>query len=569
MKYFYFCLIFTVLMLMNGCQDSDKGPDITSEIVMATYDGGKVTIADLDKFKYNYTRKFIPEPERGENANKAVIKDLVIHRIWSNRVDKAFKESEEFKNQYDDNFEKILLRQFFKVKIEDKVKVTEDQIKSRYEDMKEQFKIPEQFKMRHIFFDATLLDDESQKEQLRSKAEAALAELKSGVAFEDVEMKYSDAESNVGEVLGPFNIGKINPVLEEAVISLKPGEFSEIIETRHGYEILMLVDHNQEEYKPLENVRNIIQSELQKIEVGRLLKSYLKEIQGNYDLKVYVENLEISDMSPEEVIASVNDETITHKDMINRLSSMRMINQFKNFDEDRKKKWIEEMMLNAIMVEKEALKEGIDKTPEFKELFNIWEMGELSFQYYNDQTEKLSSTEKPSEEELRQYYEDHKEEARQQEKHQVKEVLIPYNIPPDATNPADKRLAQRDAEKKALEIINKLTEGEDFDSAVQKINASEPNQNLKATLATIYKGAREANYDRNVFTLEEGEICREPIMTLQGYYVVRNMKIFPPEYISFDNLRDKIENSIEKEKKYKIQKELRENLFKEINLTFK
>jgi len=54
--------------------------------------------------------------------------------------------------------------------------------------------------------------------------------------------------------------GKINPVIEKAALALEPGELSDVIPTKYGYEIIKLDTHVLPEPKPFEKVHSTVRS---------------------------------------------------------------------------------------------------------------------------------------------------------------------------------------------------------------------------------------------------------------------------------------------------------------------
>ena len=564
-----FCISsFIIILLVSASITIFGNSDITDDITVAVYDGGKITMSDYDLFKICYQRKFIPQNERAEDAMKSVIKDLVIYREWSKKADKSFLESEKYQSQYENIYRNLLFRELFNETVVKRVNITDDICKSEYEARKESYKTEEQFKIRHIFFDATRAVDDSEKEQVKAKAEKALEELKTGSDFVEVELKYSDAEFNVGKVLGPFTRGKINPVLENAALSLKQGQFSDIVETRHGYEIVMLDEHKESGYTPYDQLKDSIKQVLVGEESKRLQSEFMKELKEKCDKKIYLDKLENKDISPNEVIVSVNGDELTYNEVTNKFNRMGAANIWINSGTKEMEGLLEDYIILPILIEQDAVKRGLDKKQDITDILNIWKMGELAANYYENEVEKQLSLKEFSEDELKDFYESHKEITKLPKKIKIEEIFIPFNDR-GYTNPADKRLAQRAIEDKAKNIIESIKNGMDFKKAEEKVLKGEGSTSDGKYDKVITRGKRDEKFDNIVFKLDEGELWIEPIMTDKGYYVVRVLEKYPDEYISFEQIRDNIKDALRNNEKEKIQEEMREELFKEINLEFK
>lgn len=121
------------------------------------------------------------------------------------------------------------------------------------------------------------LDSEAQ-----AKADEALSELKEGKDFEKLAKEVSEdpATKNNGGSLGSAidkNNRDISPKTVEALFSLKPGEFSEIINIGYGLEIVKNVDQQGEKVKAAHIVFNF-----------KDINQYLSEIKDQKPARSYI-----------------------------------------------------------------------------------------------------------------------------------------------------------------------------------------------------------------------------------------------------------------------------------------
>jgi parvulin-like peptidyl-prolyl isomerase len=95
--------------------------------------------------------------------------------------------------------------------------------------------------------------------QNRSKAEEVLKRARAGEDFAKLAEEFStDPGSKVkGGDLGWFGHGQMVPEFEQAVFALKPGQISELVETKFGYHIIKLDERKteQKDGKPAEQVK--------------------------------------------------------------------------------------------------------------------------------------------------------------------------------------------------------------------------------------------------------------------------------------------------------------------------
>ncbi len=95
--------------------------------------------------------------------------------------------------------------------------------------------------LQHICIVPTDPNDPESVDKAREKAKEALAALKKGEDFAKVAAGYSDLPSaRDGGFLGAFTAKEMAPFVKKAVLKLKPGEYSNIIDTPVGLQIFRL-----------------------------------------------------------------------------------------------------------------------------------------------------------------------------------------------------------------------------------------------------------------------------------------------------------------------------------------
>ncbi|MGD8371847.1 MAG: peptidylprolyl isomerase [Syntrophobacterales bacterium] len=173
----------------------------------------------------------------------------------------------------------IAIQQLIEDQIGPKVTVSEEEIKSYYDSNQDMFKVPEQVRASHILIKVESQADKSQKDEARKKIEMVQQKLKKGEDFGTLAKEYSQGPSsgNNGD-LGYFRRGQMVKPFEDAAFALKPGELSEIVETRFGYHLIKVTDRKAA-------------TTLSYAEVKDRLGQYIKQGKAQKELGLYVDGL--------------------------------------------------------------------------------------------------------------------------------------------------------------------------------------------------------------------------------------------------------------------------------------
>ena len=147
------------------------------------------------------------------------------------------------------------------------IKVPEEDLRKYYEENKARFTTPEERRASHILIKADKSAPPAERAKAKAKAESILAQLKkSPDSFAELAKKNSDdpGSAEKGGDLDFFGRGAMVKPFEDAVLALKPGETSGIVETDFGYHIIKLTAVRGGAVKPYDAVRGEIETEAKK-----------------------------------------------------------------------------------------------------------------------------------------------------------------------------------------------------------------------------------------------------------------------------------------------------------------
>ncbi len=131
-------------------------------------------------------------------------------------------------------------------------------------------------------------DTPAARAEARKKAEEALKALEEGEDFADVARRYSSKMAIASDLrLGVFSLDEMSPSIKKAVEDLKPGTFSQVIETPMGFQILKLVgisSSKEEEIDPalMEETRHKLYNQ----EINQKFQDWLNELRSKSAIRI-------------------------------------------------------------------------------------------------------------------------------------------------------------------------------------------------------------------------------------------------------------------------------------------
>ncbi|MGA3087992.1 MAG: peptidyl-prolyl cis-trans isomerase [Terriglobales bacterium] len=147
--------------------------------------------------------------------------------------------------------------------------VTDSDLETYYDQHRDEYRMPEQVKVRHILIKTPLpaagaKEDEKAVAEARAKAEGVLKELKSGGDFAKLAEKYSDdpGSAKSGGDLGWIGRGRTVPEFEKAAFSLGKGQTSDLVKSSYGFHIIRVEDKQDAHLKTLAEVKPEIEQKV-------------------------------------------------------------------------------------------------------------------------------------------------------------------------------------------------------------------------------------------------------------------------------------------------------------------
>lgn len=162
--------------------------------------------------------------------------------------------------------------------IKPSIDVTEDDMKTYFEENKDSFDQKEQVKASHI-----LVEDEATAKKVKE-------ELNNGKDFAELAKEYSTDTSNAdnGGDLGYFGKGEMAEEFENEAFGMEVNAISEPVKTEFGYHIIKLVDKKAAKAAAFDDHKEEIKELLLDQKIQAEYPNWLEEKKAKYEIKSYL-----------------------------------------------------------------------------------------------------------------------------------------------------------------------------------------------------------------------------------------------------------------------------------------
>jgi len=272
--------------------------------ILATIDGGPITLYDLDRYKRQVgaTGGVLPD-------EKALLEGLITERIIAaevkakgiairetdidryvedvksrNRInEKQLRAALEQQGVKWETYRTHIRRELEKARlinrdIRGKVNVTPEEIQRYYDAHKADYAIPEQFSISHIVLRVAEDAPAAEVTAVEKHAMDLYRKLRDGADFAELARANSqDAAAKGGGYLGTFKKGEMLDAMEKQVRHMKEAEFSKPFRTPVGIHIVRLDRHTPPSFEPLKIHAVEIKEKLYKAALDARYERWLRE----------------------------------------------------------------------------------------------------------------------------------------------------------------------------------------------------------------------------------------------------------------------------------------------------
>jgi peptidyl-prolyl cis-trans isomerase SurA len=176
--------------------------------------------------------------------------------------------------------EQMTLSRMFNKNVRAGLAVDEAEVKAYYDRNIKNYTLPEEIRVRQIFFRVPENAKPAERASIREKAMAALARAKKGEDFVSLVKELSESENAAqGGDLGFMQRGQAIAAIEEATRALKPGEIAGPLECGGGFNIIRL-EEVRTPVKPYEKVKDEITKMLYEQKLENTYRTWLQTLRS-------------------------------------------------------------------------------------------------------------------------------------------------------------------------------------------------------------------------------------------------------------------------------------------------
>lgn len=230
----------------------------------------------------------------------------------------------------------------------------------------------------------------------------------------------------------------------------------------------------------------------------------------------------------EKILARVGKRVITEADFEREIASLPEYSRRQMETPEQKKKRLDRMIDDLLLME-EAQRRGLDRDQDILAKVERYRQRLMTEKLYQQVAEERG---KIDEEEIRSYYESHKDQFSQKERVRARQILIlvPPNAPPEK---------EKEAEAKAREAQVRAQAGEDF-LGLAKQYSDAPDPVRASELGYFSKGRMPPEFDEAAFALQNPGDVSDVVRTRLGFHVIQLLDRQPAKEQPLEEIRDRI-----------------------------
>lgn len=388
-KKFIYLFIFIIFAsgILNSCNLKSNCK------VVSKYNGGVITDEDINIFKELFAMEYqnIFSQKKDTEINNYICEEICFDKLTAQQMGNNITLlNNSLKKDFEREINKLLFDEYINNYLDKKFKITEEQIQESYIEKKNEINQNLQYWISIIYKSTDKCKNDKEKEEVKKALIEISSKLKKGENFDKLQKKYSDNPSDIfGNKQEPYKFNDLEPLIEDAVLSMKTKEISDVIELKDGFAILRLNKRRGGSNLQLDKVRDIvvinIKNEILSKELPKIISKLEKEIPTT-KMKNFP-NINIADIDTSSTLYKVQDYEFIGSEL-----SLDKIKNNKEYLESAQKqlsKYILELYQNDLIAVK-AIDEGYLNKKNTKKKYDMLVNHYLRNQKIEEMYEKMT-----------------------------------------------------------------------------------------------------------------------------------------------------------------------------------
>ncbi len=177
----------------------------------------------------------------------------------------------------------ILRTKLVNREVKSKIVITKEDIKAYFDSHPEEYASDKKYYLWNIFIKASGSD----KAEAFRLMQGVESRLRQGSPFESLVQEFNDSSSSLqGTDLGLYRRDELSEELQAVVVGLQAGEFSDVLDTNFGYQIIYVEKIQESEAQPLESVEAEIQQKLYDEFVNNRYQDWLEDLRARSHIRI-------------------------------------------------------------------------------------------------------------------------------------------------------------------------------------------------------------------------------------------------------------------------------------------
>lgn len=395
---------------------------------------------------------------------------------------------------------------------------------------------------------------EAGKQEKYAKIQEAQAQLKSGDLFTSVAALYSE-NATKGKLIK--EVGKTGrpmlPIIVETIENTPEGEFSDIFETKHGYNILYVEWKKPAQVQTLDDpeVRQKIERQLSVKKQQKRVNEFLMSLLESPDLELDLEKIKNPETAPDTIVGKLGEETFTRGDLV--LENLGTTSMDMDREEVMKMLSASRPLTSALLRHK-AYQLELDETPRYRARCNGRVYEKLRTGWMVEGRKKLAER-RFTEKEAKAYFEKYPENFREDAK--VTLYLFGLHIPegeePDATL------------VRAAELLAPVKSLDDFQRVIEEHGETSSDKGDEGLLEDMPFSLLRPALQAEVLSTPPGEMSRpvvEEDNVLAAWVVEKKESAIP----AYENIQKGLPQRVKQDKFQHFDERKREELLQAVEI---